>query len=285
MTPGISDYELSRSEPPRSGDESGSRRRVWIGAILLVAAAALAVYVYAVFGRRTPAPAASAANAVKTTEQTIRPLGADAEPIAVPPLAESDPIVRDLVRKITSHPAVLAWLATDGLIRNFTVVVSNVADGATPARHLRVLRPASAFRVVQRDSEVVIDSSSYERYDGLAAAAASIDPTGASRVYATLKPRIGEAYAELGGQPSSFDRALERAIVALLQTPVVEGPIRVAPKGVGYAFADPSLEGLTGAQKQLLRTGPRNVRTFQSALRRLALALGIPAERLNAKSQ
>ena len=37
---------------------------------------------------------------------------------------------------------------------------------------------------------------------------------------------------------------------------------------------------LDAIQKHLLRTGPRNVRVVQSALRQLSLALGIPAERL-----
>jgi len=57
---------------------------------------------------------------------------------------------------------------------------------------------------------------------------------------------------------------------------------RVEPRGIGYGFADLDLEALTAAQKQLLRMGPRNVRIIQSSLRQIALALGIPAERLPA---
>jgi hypothetical protein len=191
--------------------------------------------------------------------------------------------VRELVRKITSHPSAVAWLATNGLIRNFTVVVGNVADGATPAKQLRVLRPGSAFAIVERNGQRFIDPRSYQRYDAIADAVASIDPPGASRLYATLKPRIGEAYAQLGQPANSFDSALERAIVALLQTPVVDGPVRVESKGgTGYRYADPNLEGLTAAQRQLLRTGPRNVRKIQAALRQLAIALGIPPGRLPA---
>jgi len=145
---------------------------------------------------------------------------------------------------------------------------------------LNFLRPASAFRVVEQNGQLVIDPQSYARYDGLAAAAASIDPAGAARLYATLKPRIEEAHGELGAPPGSFDRALERTIVLLLQTPVVDRPVRVEPKGIGYRFADPNLERLAAPQKNLLRTGPRNVRIIQSALRQIALALGIPSERL-----
>jgi len=176
---------------------------------------------------------------------------------------------------------VIAWLATDGLIRNFTVVVANVVEGVTPARHLKNLQPSGSFRVVDRNGQTVVDPRSYARYDGIAAAAASIDPAGAARLYSTLKPRIEEAYAELGSQPASFDAALERAIIALLRTPVVDGPVRVEPEGgVGYRYADARLEELTAAQKHLLRTGPANVRMIQSALRAWALALGIPPERL-----
>jgi len=51
---------------------------------------------------------------------------------------------------------------------------------------------------------------------------------------------------------------------------------------IGYAYADQRLESLTPAQKQLLRTGPRNVRIIQTSLRQIALALGIPPERLPA---
>lgn len=51
---------------------------------------------------------------------------------------------------------------------------------------------------------------------------------------------------------------------------------------LGHGFADPDLEALPAAQKQLLRMGPRNVRIIQSSLREIALALGIPAERLPA---
>jgi hypothetical protein len=278
--PDLPDYDLLRTSAPDSPEEPGGVGRpvLWLAVGLLVAAAAIAIYSWY---SRKPAPATAAVKPSQATEQAIRPLGGDGDRIALPPLAETDPIVRELVRKISSHPNVIAWLATDGLIRNFTVVVANVVEGVTPARHLKNLKPSGSFRVVDRNGQTVVDPRSYARYDGIAAAAASIDPAGAARLYSTLKPRIEEAYAELGTQPASFDAALERAIIVLLRTPVVEGPIRVEPEGgVGYRYADARLEELTAAQKHLLRTGPANVQMIQSALRGWALALGIPSERL-----
>src|SRR5262245_28158039 len=63
------------------------------------------------------------------------------EQIDLPALADTDPIVRDLVGRLSSHPKVAAWLATDQLLRNFTVVLINIADGRSPAQQLRALRP------------------------------------------------------------------------------------------------------------------------------------------------
>ncbi len=215
------------------------------------------------------------------------PLGGTPAAVTVPPLDQSDDVVRELVRQLTTHPAVVAWLATDGLIRNFTVSIANLADGSTPERHLRRLRPAQAFAVQRQGDHLVIDPASYHRYDALAAAAASIDADGAARLYATLKPRIEEAYRDLGHPDTSVDQAVEQAIVQLLRTPVIDRPLRVeaGSKGIGYVYADDNLEGLTDAQKQLLRMGPDNVRTVQRALRAIASALGIPPTRVPAATQ
>jgi hypothetical protein len=254
---------------------------VWIAIGLFVVAAGVAAYI--VFGRpAAPPPAEETAALPAAAESPAAPLGAEPAPIAVPPLAESDPLVRDLVNALSAHPRIVAWLATDGLIRNFTTVTSNIAEGVSPAGHLAPLRPSSGFRVVERGDDLFIDPVSFERYNGVADAAASIDPAAAAKVYATLKPRIQEAYGELGFPDQPFDASLERAIVLLLNTPVPPDLVRVEPRGIGYGFVDERLEGLSDAQKQLLRLGPRNMRLVQRALREVAAALGIPAARLPA---
>lgn len=243
-------------------------------------AAAAAIAAYFAFRRQAPEQKAAAPPAVQATESAV-PLGGEAAPIAVPPLDQSDPVVADLVRKLSSHPRVAAWLTTKGLVRNFTAVVLRIADGKTPAKLLQPLRPDGPFRVTDRDDGIYLDSRSYDRYNSLAEAVASIDAQGSASLYATLKPRIEEAYRELGQPEGSFDRTLERALVSLLETPVRGGPVRLQPHGgTGYAFADPRDEGLTAAQKQLLRMGPANAHIVQTKLREIALALGIPPQRL-----
>jgi hypothetical protein len=277
----LDDLDIGHAEPPASA----SRKRRPPLALLVVAVVLSATTIWFVVSRREPGPAQPNAEVVANEPApaaAVPALGSEPADITVPPLDESDAVVRQLVRQLTSHPAIARWLATDGLIRNFTVVVANIADRTTPSRHLRALRPADTFATVAEGSRLVIDQSSYRRFDGFAAAAASVDAAGAARLYTTLKPRIEEAYRDLGHPDASVDRALETAIVELLRTPVVEGPVVVTAgtKGIGYVYANRDLEALSPPQKQLVRMGPVNTRAIQRALRAIALALGIPAERL-----
>ena len=275
----LADKDLLRTPHVPDDRNSPPQLTKWIVVAAFVVAAAIATYI-AVINRRPAAPQAPTTSRAAGSGQTDRPLGGEAAAINLPPLDQTDQLVRDLVNQLSSHPSVAAWLTSDRLIRNFAVVVSNVAEGPTPAVHLRPLRPTASFKVTERGGRLEIDPRSYDRYNAVAAAAASIDPASASKVYATLKPRIEDAYRDLG-TGTTFDRALEQAIVVLLKTPVVADPIIVRPEGgVGYAFVDPALENLTPAQKHLLRTGSANVRTIQAWLRSVALALGIPAEKL-----
>jgi hypothetical protein len=250
---------------------------VLIGAVAAVVVIVAAAYFFLRGGTPDAAPTATTSTAAPVAPPA--PLGGNGEPITEP-LDQSDAVVRKLAAALSSHPRLAAWLATTGLIRNFVVVVENVSTGVTPAGHLRVLRPTGPFRVIENDEELRLDPRNYDRYTSFADAVASIDAAGAARVYSSLKVRMGEAYADLGRE-EPFDRALERAIVAMLEVPIVEGTVRLEPTGATqYRYADADLEELTPPQKQLLRMGPANVRVIQGKLREIALALGIPDNRL-----
>ena len=280
------DLDLRRDEdeppaPPPPSDRSIAFPVALVGLVVLIAGLATFYFV-----TRQPSPRSSTTPAVR--EQPAAPavaqpspLGGEPEAVEIPPLDESDPIVRMLARALSQNPTFLAWLASDDLIRRFTVTVVNVADGQSPATHLRMMRPRTGFSVRQRGEDVYVDVRSYERYTPLADAVASIDPAGSARLYATLKPRIEDAYRELGYTSMPFDRTLERAIVLLLATPVSDNPVLLQPgKATEYQYVDPGLERLTKAQKHVLRLGPRNARAVQTSLRNIASALGIPPDRL-----
>ena len=251
----------------------------WLLAAGVVLAAGAAVWFF-VTGRQAPPPVTEQPASMAAPPPSVpRTLCETTDAIALPSLDDSDAFVANLVRALSTHRRVAAWLATDNIIRSFTVVIENVSNGISPARHLQALRPTGPFRVTDTSVVLVVDPLGYARYVPIANAADSVDVQAAARLCATLKPRLNEAYGELGHE-GSFDEALERAIVAMLRTPVLSGNERLVPRGALYAFEDEALESLTPPQKHLARMGARNVRVIQDKLRQIALAIGIPPERL-----
>jgi hypothetical protein len=279
----MQDLPLSQPEntpPPPASRESGWR--VWmVTAVCLLLAAAAAYYLVQWSGSDQRAREAQAPASRQSTPPAARtPLGPHVEATDLPPLDLSDPFVRDLLKSLSSRPELAAWLASDGLIRNIAASVDAIANGTTPSTQLRRLAPSGPFVAEPKGEEFVIDPRSYERFDGIAATAAALDPDGVARAYAMLRPRLHEAYRELGYPDGNFDDAVERAIVRLLNTPIVNEEVDVRPAPVLYQFTDTRLERLSPPQKQLLRMGPRNVRIIKDKLREIARALGIPDERL-----
>ncbi len=261
------DSDAASAEPHRT-------RTFALLAFLVVAAlmtAATFLYLRRARTETTQAPAARPGDAV-----TVRQ---DAVEVPLPPLAETDALVRQLVGALSAQPVVVSWLTNERLIVNFVVVTGRIADGQTPARELKSIGPILPFQANAARGSLLVDPISYRRYDRYAQAVSALDAGGAARIYETLKPRINEADRSFGG-PGAFDAVLERAIVELLKVPVVDGDVALRPTGIVYAFADPRLEDMSPAQKQLFRMGPANVRAIQTKLREIAAALSIPESRL-----
>jgi hypothetical protein len=281
----LDDYKLEHSgdrpfmlPPPRP-----PRYFAWTAAIVLPIAIAGGLWYLLSQPKKVSSPptvsAPSAPPAATVPERPAEPLVKAAD-IDLPPLAQSDPIVRELVTRLSSHPTIAAWLATKGLIANFTLVTLTIAEGRTPKQFLRPVAPRGPFRTTRSGGELFVDPRSYERYAPHADAIAALDPVGTASLYLTLKPRITEAYRELGYPEGDFDRVLERAIGVLLQTPVLDEKESLSPKGVNYAYSDPKLESLSPAQKQLLRLGPRNSQAIRGKLDEIAMLLNLqPAGR------
>lgn len=203
---------------------------------------------------------------------------ADEPEVVLPSLSESDVYVREALEELSQHPALASFLLTEGLARKIVTAVVNIAEGENPATHFPYLALEDQFTVVRRGLEVYLDPRSYHRYDRLASGFQSLDADGLAAIYRRSKPLLDEAYAELGYPRGDFGEPLRDAIAILLQTPIVEDRIRLRADSVSYSFADPRLEALSPAQKQLLRTGPENTRKVQSKLREIAVALDLPAE-------
>ena len=250
----------------------GPRTGPLVGVVALAIVAGVASYEFfladppvedALPRAEAPAPAPSAGDTAP-----------DLEPDPRVSLEGSDGMVRDLVTTLSSHPGLAAWLIPDDLVRIFVVVVDNVADGHTPDRHLPPWRPTRRFRTFGAAAELHVDPLSHARYDTHAEIVAAIEPAAAAHLYHKLQPLIAAAYAELGGSADEFDATALRALRNLLETPVLERPVRLIHRAPFFEFADPALEDLLPVQKQFLGMGPRNVRAVQASLLEIAEAIG-----------
>jgi hypothetical protein len=276
----IDDVDLDRQYEDPYIPVRPPRRYGWIIGTFAVIVIAGAVGYVVLKPRPSPARVASAApqRAIDQAPATVQAPAVVGEAVTLPPLAETDSIVRDMVSRLSSHATVAAWLATKGLIANFAVVTLNIADGQLPTQHIRAMAPRARFQTKGSGAALAIDPRSYDRYNGYAEAISGIDAMAAARLYSTLRPRIDDAYKELGYPDGGSDRILEKAIAELLSVPIVDGAVALRPKVLSYAYADPRLESLSPVQRQFLRMGPRNVQAVQSKLRDIATLLSLHPE-------
>lgn len=209
------------------------------------------------------------------TEIPATPPAADRPP-ALPELAASDDFVRAELQPLVTYPGFQPWLEHKGLVQRIVAFVDALAKGRIARKIFPVTPPPGAFASAQADGKLWLDQANYRRFDDFAAMIAGIDVARLARQFHRLRPLLEMAYGELGNPPQSFDQAVLGAIDELLAAPEISGPIELTHQSVRYRYADPALEALTPAQKQMLRMGPRNARIVKSKLRVLRTALMTP---------
>ena len=204
---------------------------------------------------RKPAATNTTPAAVAATDA---PITTPTEPgVALPPLDQMDAFLRPLLQALSNRPELVRWLATDDLVRQLAAAIDQASQGDNPAGGFRELAPRSPMSVTGRNNRRSIDPASYRRYDGLVTTVTSIDASAVARIYKTIRPRLNEAYQNMGHPGGNVDTAVQQALDMLLDTPVVKGPVMLEEgAGARWAYADGKLEALTPTQKQLVRMGP-----------------------------
>lgn len=250
------------------------------GGILLFLIVAAVLFYFLVYKRSTT-PEPPALKTPPATAEEVPPVEEKQLP-TLPPveLDRSDDLVRQLVKELSPHPKVELWLKSKELIRRFTAAVDNIANGLSPRSHIDFFVPAGDFKVIKKGDFFYADPNGFSRYDAVVDVFVSLDSKKTVQLFRSLKPLFQEAYRDLGYPNQDFEDALFRAVDELLRTPIVEGEIRLGKSVLNYIMVDPVLEGLSDAQKHLLRMGPENVGAVQAKLREMAAALGIPEGRL-----
>ena len=126
------------------------------------------------------------------------------------------------------------------------------------------------------DETLRIDPVSYQRYNLHAEIINSLDTQGIADLYTRFEPLIDEAYIELGYPDRPFFRTLGQAVDSLLAVPIIPETQTLVEHAPLFQFKNELLESLSPAQKQFFGMGPENIRTVQSKLEQVAIALGIP---------
>ncbi|MDY7231144.1 DUF3014 domain-containing protein [Hyalangium rubrum] len=256
-TPGSSGGELPPTQKPRG------KPVVLIAALVVLVGIGVAYSVMRLRQREVPPseppPPPVAVQVDAGTPPSLEP----------PSVPEGDAKVRALMGPLSTDPDFAKWLSVEGLLQRFTTAVSNIADGESPRMVLSFLAPVEGFQVIEAKGKTTIDPKSYERYDGVARVVGSLDLPGAGRAWLELKPLVDRVYAEIAPPGRTFEQTFTQAIQNLLAVPVPEGDVEVVPQGGLYAYADPKLEGLSRAQKHLLRMGPKNIQLIQGRLQAL----------------
>ena len=250
----------------------GKKKTAVLVGVVVVILAAVAVYYFFLKPSEPPEiiksgmPGEFAGVEEQPQEEFVQPLEVE--------LNNSDKLVRKLAGELSSHPTFAQWLMTDYLIRRFVAAMDLIANGESPRRPMDFIQVDGDFQVREEDGRIYLDPDSYQRYTRFAAVVMSLDAKGCVTLYRKLRLPIQQAYREMGYPDEDFNATLKKAIVNVLETPIVRDRIYLEKDVLTYVYADPELEKLSAPQKHLLRMGPDNLSVIQAKLKEIAQYLG-----------
>lgn len=186
-----------------------------------------------------------------------------------PELNDSDDDLLTQLQGLTSLKGIVAWSDAADLARRFVVLIYNLAEGEVAHKSLPLNNPDSTFSANGQGASLRIAAASYQRYDAYAEAFASMDSERAVAIYRFFWPALNSAFAELGEPKKSLHNEAMKALDHLLATPDIGDEIKLVQPAVYYRYADPELERLSAAQKQMLRLGAKNRALIKAKLQEI----------------
>jgi Protein of unknown function (DUF3014) len=193
--------------------------------------------------------------------------------VVLPDLLSSDDFIRQALFQLS--PGLAQWLKADQLIRRYTVIANDFAQGSRISKHMSFLGLVEPFAVEQGATALTIAPKSILRYNNVAQTIQAIDAKVAVAFYQKIRPLMLQVFAEFS-YPSdiSLESIIKKAAGEILAAPVIEGEIDLVRPSVFYKFADPNLEALSPVQKQMIRMGPENTKIIQNKCREFLVELG-----------
>ena len=222
-------------------------------------------------GREPAQATADGAAAAPEAEPEPEPEPEPEEPPLTP--ATADPVVREALDGVAADGLASDLLDNSNLIERGAAAIDAMRRGLVPEKVLNLPRPQGPFAVRKVAGRTLIDPAGYRRYDALVASLLATPVAPLADAFRRFRPLLETAYGALGYAPDKLDNALIAALDRIIATPVIEDPIALEPAGGVWAYEDRELEGMKALEKQLLRTGPDNLRRLQAHARALRDAL------------
>jgi hypothetical protein len=185
------------------------------------------------------------------------------------PLDISDGTVKTKLLTLSDYDAFAHLLINDALLERFVIMTNTLAEEGIAANNRILVKPDKPFRTYRQADKEWIDPASFKRYAPYVEVLESLETESLLQLYQEYKPAIEKIFSEIGSPSDDFEDKLKDAIDVLLNTPEVPFPVEVYTESVMFKFKDRQLESLTAPQKQLLRTGPENMRRIKAKLREI----------------
>jgi len=220
----------------------------------------------------TPPRATTPAPAEPVIEHPIDEAQAAADAVdetPLPPLSQSDPVMRDTLGSLFGSAALGRVFRTDNIVHRFVATIDSLPR--TPVSlHFSPVNPiGGSFHTWGRGDKRVIAADNSARYTPYVRMVEAIDSKRLASFYIHSYPLFQSAYRDLGYPKAYFNDRVVQAIDDLLAAPQIEGPIYVVQPKVLYEFADPELESRSVGQKMMMRMGSANAARVKVKLREL----------------
>ncbi|MEH6570671.1 MAG: DUF3014 domain-containing protein, partial [Halioglobus sp.] len=186
-----------------------------------------------------------------------------------PSPATSDEQLRQVLSSAGFNALLMPFISDQHPVDISAALIDGLGRGMLLRKILPADPPKTPFGTTVEGGVTYMSAASYRRYDLYADAIAALDVAVLAEAFHRLRSGYEMAFERLGLDSQDFDNAILRSLDVVLSTPEITEPIALERKSVMYLYVDPELEKLPSAQKQLLRTGPENIRRIKQVAQSL----------------
>jgi hypothetical protein len=117
-----------------------------------------------------------------------------------------------------------------------------------------------------KDEDLVLAPENAARYLPWVGLIERLDARRVVAIYVHFYPLFQQAYVELGYPDGYFNDRLVQVVDHLLETPALQGPVKLVVRHVLPEFADSALESESAGRKILFRMGAANAAIVKAKL-------------------